>query len=167
MKLGKKILAAFATVSLVVGGIMIGYVAIFSMDRAESFNINDPSASARVLLATQGSKFKNEVIRRVTTDVQGLDVFVRVIDVFDLPTIKTDDWNAVIVLHTWEVGEPPAVVSAFEKSCPHDKLFDITTSGDGHYQLAGVDGITSASAPYEVARVSGAISDRINRTLQP
>lgn len=167
MKLGRKLLAAFATLVLVVGGIMIGYVAVFSMDKGQSLSVNDSTLSKRVLLATQGSKFKDEVLRRVVADVQGLPVYVQVIDVFDLPAVHPEEWNNVIVFHTWEVGEPPAVVTEFEKHCPHEKLFDVTTSGDGHYHLEGVDGITSASAPVEAARVSGAISQRIKSTLEP
>jgi hypothetical protein len=118
----------------------------FSMSAARPFEVNDPRTSPRVLIATQGSAFKDAVVARVVEQLKTRPAYVKVVDLSALPGIDAGDWNAVLILHTWEMRKPPREVQAFvDRAQATGKLVVLTTSGAGSFKLEGVDAISSAS----------------------
>jgi len=71
------------------------------MDVAESFEVNTPKSEIRVLIATQGSEFKDAVVAGVVDHLKRKGAYIKVIDVSALPQVNENKWNAVVVLHTW------------------------------------------------------------------
>jgi len=122
------------------------YLAQHSMDAASGFEVNDPQATQRVLIATQGSTFKDAVVTGLVDSLRPRGIHVKVVDIAALPDVAENDWNAIVILHTWEMGRAPAAVTAFARNIrERRKLLVLTTSGAGDMRLAGVDVISSAS----------------------
>lgn len=149
MKKWKKFLIVFLALGIVSIGTLSWYAAHFSMEPATGFEVNSDTLRTRVLIATQGSAFKNAVVTKVVDSLKSESLYFKVIDVSFLPSISESDWDAIIILHTWEYSKPPATVKDFISGIgKREKIMVVTTSGSDS-MMEGVDGISSASKPSE------------------
>jgi hypothetical protein len=124
----------------------VWYKAYYSMEIAIPFEINNPSESNKILIASQGSEFKNQLVASITDSLKLLPVYIKVIDVSLLPEIVIENWNVVILLHTWEIGKPPNSVQNFvNKNETSTNIIVMTTSGNGKEAILGIDAISGAS----------------------
>jgi hypothetical protein len=145
---------------------MVWYKQTYSMKVAEAFDVNNPSSKDHILIATQGSEFKDSVVRQVVSTLKAKSVYIKVIDVSDLPGVKEADWTAIVILHTWENWKPQKDVKLFiEQINDKQRLIVLATSGQGNYRIEGIDAITSASKLTEVASKSEEITKRVERLL--
>lgn len=169
-KLKKFIKLAIITIVVIVVAIFlfgVWYKYTYSMEKAMSREVNDPKLATKILIATQGSEFKNKVVSDIISRLSDRPVYIKVIDVEELANVDPKDWTAIAIIHTWEVGEPPKVVADFVKAANASDLIILATSGDGHYHIEGVDGITSASKADDVDRCVREILNRIEIKLAP
>lgn len=147
----KKILIVSGAVLLSFVLFVLWYGVTYAMDEVSTEEFNDSSLSDKVLIATQGSKYKNKVVDEVVNQLKDKPIYIKVMDVSHLDQIKEEEWNAIVILHTWENWKPePHSTEFVERSNDKSKLFVISTSGSGDNHLDDVDGITSASNLDEV-----------------
>ena len=111
-----------------------------------------------MLIATQGSEFKDAVVDGIVAHLRARAVYVKVIDISELAGVDEDPWSAIVLIHTWEMRKPPPAVKTFvDRTRNTNKLVVLTTSGAGDFRMPGVDAISSASvvaeAPLQVAAV--------------
>jgi hypothetical protein len=161
--------------TLLVGAVMVATLAAFStwykihysMDVARSFEVNDPhSTKPRVLVATQGSEFKDAVVSGVVDHLETRPAYVKVIDVSALPGVNEDEWDAIVIVHTWEMRKPQADAQAFkERARNARKLVVLSTSGAGDFKMEGVDLISSASILADVPARVEAITVKVDAIL--
>lgn len=132
---------------------LVWFQSAYSMDKIDSYEINESSLDNRVLIASQGSKYKIETVKGITDHFQKDSVYFKVIDVSLLKEIKPADWDAIIILYTWEIWKPEENSKLFlTDSYDASKMFVIATSmsGEPGNQIEGVDGITGPSDLSEV-----------------
>jgi hypothetical protein len=166
MKPWKKILLAVAVVPVALFLFATWYAVHFSMGTAKTFEVNRPEVREHVLIATQGSAFKDAIVKRVADRLEKRPAYVKVIDVASLGDVREADWNAIVVLHTWEMSKPPAAVKAFvDRAQARDKLVVLATSGEGHQHIQGVDTITSASVMAKAPAQADQMLSRIEKVL--
>lgn len=166
MKTWKKVLIAAALVPIALLAFATWYAVHYSMHEARPFEVNSPSAREHVLIATQGSAFKDAVVQGVVDRLETRPVYVKVIDVGQLPSVRESDWNAIVLLHTWQMSKPPDAVRAFvDRSESRDKLVVLATSGEGTEHIAGLDTITSASRKADVPARVDEIVHRVEKVL--
>ena len=145
----KKILIVSGSIILSFILFIFWYSVTYSMDKVSSKEFNDSSLSDKVLIATQGSTYKNEVVDEVVNQ---------------LDQAREEEWNAIVILHTWENWKPELNSAKFvDRSRDRSKLFVISTSGSGDYHLKGVDGITSASDLSSVSNDAEKIVDFVEK----
>jgi hypothetical protein len=143
------------------------YLVQNSMSVARGFEVNDPKARPRVLIATQGSAFKDAVVTGVVDGLGQRGAYVKVIDISSLGGVHEKDWNAIVILHTWQMGQPPVQVKEFVHGAREPyKLVALATSGRGDFKLDGVDAISSASRMAEVPARVAEVMTRVNSILQ-
>jgi hypothetical protein len=119
-----------------------------------------------VLIATQASSYKNAVTAGLIARLEGRSASIQVIDVNGLGAVKPADWNAIVLIHTWEGGKPPAAVKAFVDRLPsRQKLVVLTTSGQGDFTMEGVDAVTSASKMVDVPANARDLGNRVDALL--
>ena len=136
------------------------------MDISPSYSVNTPEATRHLLIATQGSTFKNDVLDQVIEEIKKRDVFIRVIDVSGLSKTEASKWDAVFVFHTWEFSKPPKPVALFaEKNKNSPNCLYFATSRVGTDLIEGVDGISGASIMSEASKRSNEIVSRINQII--
>ena len=134
------------------------YKSNYSMDIAQALTVTVPNAKHQLLIASQGSVYKNSVVEGIIAAAKERQMAIEVIDVSGLSTVKLEDWNVIVILHTWENWTPQVDAKTFLQRHPNrDKIIVLTTSGQGELKMPGVDAITSASlsahAPLHVAEI--------------
>jgi hypothetical protein len=165
-KRARRVLVSIAAVAIAVIAFLGWYRLHFAMGHAEEFSVNDPSSERRVLIATQGSAFKNAVVSGVVERLEQRPIFVRVVDVGALSDVKDSEWDAIVVLHTIEYGRAPPAAQAFvDRAADPRRVVVLSTSGAGDFKIEGIDAISSASRMTDVpARVDELIA-RIDAVL--
>ena len=139
----------------------------YSMDTIQGFEQGDSESSMQILVASQGSEYKIEVVDGILNEFADEDVYFNVIDVSSLEEVNPDEWSAVILLHTWEIFEPEENSEEFIKAhYTPEKVFVVTTSGFGNKQIKGVDGITGPSKIDQVDRHVEEITECINSIIE-
>ena len=139
----------------------------YSMDRAESFEVNSSELHNKVLIASQGSDFKMNLVSSIVDDLRDREVYIKVIDVADLKNVKEETWNAIVIIHTWEYNQPQKDASNFiDGAINPENLIIIGTSGSGDLRIKGIDGMSSASMMSEIKGTTEFVLSKIEEKLQ-
>ena len=167
----KKVIIGIAALALTTFAFLTWYKFHYSMDVAESFEVNTPESKHRVLIATQGSEFKDVMAARIIEHLKKKNVYIKVIDVTALPQINDDKWNAILVLHTWENLKPQADSKVFlDRVQDLSKVIVLSTSGNGGHKIEGVHAITSASVmtdiPSHILDIKNRLDSILDRDIQ-
>ncbi|HEX5168830.1 MAG TPA: hypothetical protein VFW11_06635 [Cyclobacteriaceae bacterium] len=167
MKILKRIgiiLGAFLILALL---FTVWYRATFSMEMAKEFEVNEAvDMQQRVLIATQGSEFKNAVVHGLVENLKDRPVYIKVIDISHLKAVHANEWAVIVIIHTWEYQKPPAPVKEFaDQVQSNENIVMLATSGDGGFKLEGFDAISSASKQSEVNTEVKTLLAKIERIL--
>ncbi len=159
--------------------IFIGFVTMFllfllwyqnkyAMGVAESYHINADQLNKTLLIATQGSNFKNKITSGIVNYYKADSLHIQVVDISSLDTLKVKNYNAIFIIHTWETWNPPVAVEKFIKRTKKEayKIVVFTTSGDGKYKMEGVDAITGESKLVDVPIYIDEITSKLNLILK-
>lgn len=160
------LLISVAALAIAVTGFLAWYRVHFAMNPVEGFTVNDPSSEQHLLIATQGSAFKDAVVAGVVERLSERPIFIQVVDVTALPDADESDWDAIIVLHTIEYGKAPAPAQTFvDRVGQSGKVVVLSTSGAGDFKIEGIDAISSASRMTDVPGRVDKILSRIESLL--
>jgi len=160
------VIGSIVVVLLVVFGI---YLLMNKQGVIEPFEVNNPELGQKVLIASQGSDFKNAVVESLTQYLREKPVYTKVIDVTALAEVNEDEWDAVVLIHTTEKWKlQPDVKAYLDRAEDISKVVPLTTSGSGEWKTKdfNVDVITSASKMSEMNSVLGKIISRLNVLLE-
>lgn len=139
----------------------------YSMDKVEEYQINSTNYNQKLLIATQGSVFKNTLTKSIIENYKQDSIFINVIDVSSLSKINPKEYNAILLMHTWENWSPPVDIKNFIKKTEQykDKIIVFTTSGQGNYRMENVDALTGESILENVSVFSKEIIKKLNSLL--
>jgi hypothetical protein len=166
----KKIGYSILAMVLLFGVFLVWYQWRYAMKTATSYEVNTPSEDRKLLIATQGSAFKNTIVQGLVDYYRQDSIFIKIIDVTDLSKIHPEDFSALVIIHTWENWKPPAAVKSFvqENEAQKNKMVIFTTSGEGNYKMENVDAITGESiledAPLVVDKIINKLKPLLIRT---
>lgn len=143
------------------------YKFTYSMDVADRYEIRATQQSQELLIATQGSDFKNGVVQEVVTHFKADSVSIKVEDISALDKTDPNDFNALLLIHTWENWKPPVQIENFihRTKINQDKIVVITTSGNGTYRMDNIDAITGESKPENILPIAEEAIKRIQTIL--
>jgi hypothetical protein len=166
---------ALKIILIVIGVVVILIVALFAilllMNRqgvVEPYAIGETEAEAKVLIASQGSKFKNALVDSLTSRLTDESVYIGVIDVTGFGEIKEDDWDAIVIIHTTEQSAPPADVKQYlDRAQDLSKVIMVTTSGSGEWKSGDydVEAITSASKTEEIPGITDDVVEKLGQLV--
>ena len=160
------LLISIALLAVVVIAFLAWYRIHFAMSPVEAFAVNEPSSGQRLLIATQGSAYKDAVVGGIVERLRQRPIFIRVIDVSVLADVNDSEWDAIVVLHTIEYGKPPAPAQAFvDRTGDARKVVVLSTSGAGDFKIEGIDAISSASRMADVPARVDELLGRIETVL--
>lgn len=149
--------------------VLVGYRLFFSQKIAESFEVNSPELATKVLVATQGSSFKNALVAGITEDLGKKQVYIKVIDVSALPEINEAEWHALVLVNTCQGGKMQADAKDYlARAKELEKIILLITSGSGSWKPedSPVDSISSASRKKQVQPLVTEILKRLDGILE-
>ena len=144
------------------------YKIIFSQKKMESFELNDIYFDKHILIASQGSKFKNQLINDIINEFKGEEIYIKVIDVSLLNTTKYPDWDFIIIINAIEANKLSESVDQFiKKNNSDNNIILITTSGSGKFKGRdyNIDAISTASRVKNIDNIKKLVIDKINSVL--
>lgn len=166
MTKSRKYAMVLVVIICIIFTVLIWYKYQYSMDFAKTFTVTVPQAKHKLLIATQGSPYKNAVVDGVLEAAKERLMTVEVIDVSLLSRINLEDWSAIVIIHTWENWQPQVDAAQFAQNHPDtDKLIFLSTSGQGDLKIPRVDAITSASSLVDVPKHVAEIVHRMDAML--
>lgn len=128
------------------GLLAIWYDSKYSMGITSEESYGSLDAQYRVLIATQQSEYKDILTNEIIDELRSKDVYIMKCDVTQLPSKKSELFDAILLIHTWEVGKPPVeVIDFIGNTHIKDKIYTICTSGSGDEKITYIDGISGAS----------------------
>lgn len=127
---------------LIAGGLILVLLVFFAIYRLihrqgiiETQEITSPSVKFNVLIASQGSQFKDNLVDSIVNILKERSVNAKIIDVTGLTLINESDWDALIFIHTTEKWQLQPDVKAFlDRAKDLNKIMLVTTSGDGKWK---------------------------------
>lgn len=143
------------------------YRLTYSMELAQNRGINSTTLPTKLLVATQGSDFKDAVVTNVINFYRKDSVHIKTIDISKLPRMDPKKYDVILILHTWEYGKPPRVVTQFinDNERLNNRMIVYTTSGAGTNRIEGIDAMTGESILENASDVSDEIIEQIEILL--
>ena len=165
----KKITLSITVLGLLFILFAVWYKYQYSMDTAKSFEVNTSMLDRKLIIATQGSEFKNEITKNIVEFYKPDSIYIKVVDISSLSEIDPQNWNALVIMHTWENWKPPIDVKAFidRTQAFQNKIVVLTTSGQGSFKMKGIDAITGESKLEKTASYAHLIIERLDPLLKP
>ena len=165
----------FKRVLMVIGALIVLFVIVFGiyllMNRqsvAEPFEVGAPDMGRKILIATQGSEYKDLMLDTLTARLTGEDVYISVIDISGLKEIDQKDWDAEIIIHTTEGWKLPDPVKEYLDRIENpEEVILLITSGNGNWKPedSKVDVLTSASQVSDIQEKANSIEKKVNSLL--
>ena len=168
MKILKKILWTLAILLLVLFAFAVWYKYEFSMAEVPERTVNAPGLERKLIIATQGSKFKDSITDGLVARYGSDSVFIRIVDVSKLPEVRLDDYQAMVLMHTWENWKPQIAVDSFInrlKEHEKQKIVVLSTSGQGDFKMENIDAITGESTLEDISKHLDAIIRKVDPLL--
>jgi hypothetical protein len=165
LKIGLIVLGSLILLLLIVFGI---FWLLNRQGVVEPFESGDPSSEYRVLVASQGSEFKDAVVESLVVHLEGIPAYISVIDVGGLSEVNEDDWDALVLVGTVEQWKLQKDVTAYlDRAKQVNKVVVLTTAGDESWTLKGydVEAISSASKSEEIGTVVNRIRSKLDSLL--
>lgn len=161
----KKILTFLSIVVLCILGYSIWYVNKYSMSIIDTQVISSKMAEHKILVASQGSDFKNVLLDSLLQRISSPDRYIKVTDATKA-SLEELNYDAYILIHTWEIYHPPACITfLLQQIDEHESVFSISTSGSGHLQLPEIDGISGASVLTNIEPMIDSTSTWLDKVL--
>ncbi|MEW7290025.1 hypothetical protein [Aquimarina sp. 2304DJ70-9] len=165
----KRILILVVGSAIVLFAVFWGwYEYTYSMDTVIPFEVNNPNLETKVLIASQGSKFKDSLVQGVLRHYEKDTIYFKVIDVYTLFTVNIDKWDALLIINSWEYGSPPRNVKKFIKNYPDqlDKLIILSTVGSSNIALEDVDVISGESIIEKTSHYTNVLVKRLDKIIK-
>ncbi len=162
-------------IKVVIGLILIGfsgfwiwYEYTYSMDTVIPFEVKDPNLETKVLIASQGSRFKDSLVQGILKHYQKDSIHFKVIDAYTMFTVDINKWDALVIINSWEYGSPPRNVKKFIKNHPDqlDKLIILSTVGSSNIALENVDVISGESIIEKTPHYTKILVERLNKIIK-
>jgi hypothetical protein len=166
---------------LLIAGIILGTIIViltvfyiilvifYGQEKAEEFEVNKPPIDIKMLVAYQGSAYKNTLVENLLNQLKDESIYIKLIDVDGLENIRLSDWDCVVIINTCERGTMNDSVKSFLKRADSlDRIILHTTSGGGVWKTKdfNIDTITGASDLEDIDKVTDDILKRIITILK-
>ena len=132
--------------------------------KIDSFEVNNSELNTKILIASQGSEFKNALLNNIVYKIDNDSTYIKVIDVSLLNELEPDNWNAVIIINTCIADKINTDVRKYlVKSRNEIPTVLFITAGDGRWKPnnLSVDAISSASRMSKVENLSKDIFNKL------
>ena len=142
------------------------YVILFYPRKAESFEFTIANPIKRVLIATQGSEFKNSLTNILCDSLREASIYIRGIDVRELDEVHEEDWDKILIINSLIVRINNKVNQFITSTDSPEKYLVFVTSGGADWLPPSqfrIEALTSASRSEYIDDLVHLITDWINK----
>jgi len=142
------------------------YVILYYPRKAEPFEVNTLNPARRILIATQGSDFKDTLTEVLCNSLRQSSVYIRGIDVGDLSEVDDADWDRVLIINSFIIWLNRDVDRFITRTLRREKILVFVTSGGADWMPQPefrVDALTSASRKAYIDDLVHMITDWIDK----
>lgn len=142
------------------------YMILHYPRKAESFEINTANQSKSILIATQGSDFKQMLVKTLCDSLKKSSLYIRGIDVGDLAKINGKEWDRILIINSFIIRLNKKVERFINSTPEPEKILVFVTSGGADWQPQSqlkVDAITSASRKLYINELVHLIADWVDK----
>ena len=129
------------------------------------------TASTRILIASESTRFKNQLVKELVDSLDNNNTYLRVIDhrKKELDQERASEYSAVVIINSGVNSQVrPWVTEWLRDANPRTHIVLLTTYRDRGWEAKyprGVDSITSPSKVKEAAKVAHSITQRVERIV--
>lgn len=122
------------------------YINKYEMKEVNQEYFGNILAPTKLLISTQGSDYKDKLTKELVCRIDKKNIYIDKCDITQLSTKNPNDYNAIILIHTWEISNAPKEVFEFlNRNTAINRVFALSTSRNGDEKIPKVDGISGAS----------------------
>jgi hypothetical protein len=170
LSIWKKIAIVFLLVIIVAAGGALTYRIIKTQGVVDDYTVNAEVDSPKLVIATQKSNFKDEVLRQAIEELKKQDIKITVTDVTRLSELEDSDWDGMVILTTVESGQIQQDSHEFLENYKneYDRIGVIYTADSNSWKHKDIeiDAISSASMKKNTDPCVQAILDKSNAVLE-
>ena len=147
-KLLKILLTIILSLVTIIIILFITYIIVNIQGVIEPFQVGNPQATNKILIASQGSDFKENLLETLVQELKSNDKYLYVVDCTKLGDEILSDWDAIVIIHSAQIHKMPREAELFlKRSVDLSKVILVSTSGAGDDKIEGfeVDAISTAS----------------------
>ena len=163
-------LICICSIVLFLGVALVIYRIVKYQGVADTVRYNTEISNPRLLIATQQSSFKDEVVKKVVDELKKEKINILVTDVTKLGEIKRSDWDAAIIITTVQSGQIQEDSHRFLENnidnMSHIGVVYTADSGDWKSNDLDIDAISSASNIVNIESVIDRILDKSKSLLE-
>ena len=121
----------------------------------------------QLLIANEGSHFKDSVVSVLTKHYSSKPVNIKIIPLSALSQIEPKEYHAIVILHSWYTWKPPPEVEGFVQKHHNclENIVSFSTSFYGNLKMKELDGITGASKMSDASGYAQKLIEKINPLL--
>ncbi|MBU8923110.1 MAG: hypothetical protein KOO63_14925 [Bacteroidales bacterium] len=169
MKKWLKILIGIVATPVLLAGILLLIYVLWNIQGViEPFQRGNPDAKYKVLVASQGSEYKESLTDELIKNIEADSIFISVIDVTGLESIDEKNWDAIVIIHTMQIHKMPKQAMRFLEGMPDlNKVMLVSTSGAGDDQVDyfEVDAVSTVSRKSLIPRVVELVIPKLEEDL--
>ena len=164
----KILIAVIATPIVIIIIFASAYLIMNLQGVIEPYQVGNPDAECKILITSQGSKFKDKLLEDLVYQLKSDTVYMSILDCTSLDEEKVTDWDVILIIHTTQIhGMPEAAKNYLERVSDLSKVVLVTTSGGGDEAVTefGVDAISTASRLASIDKVAGWTISKVQNIL--
>lgn len=165
----KILIGIVATPILLFAILLVVYILMNRQGIIEPFEVGDSKAENRILIASQGSEFKNSLVEKLIDEFKDSDNFLSVIDCTELEKENHEYWDAIIIIHTMQIHKMPKEAQLFlaeEKDLSRIMLVSTSGGGDDFVTDFDVDAISTPSRASVTPQIIDWVSVKVDDILK-
>ena len=164
----KKFLIGLIIVSVGLAIFMTIYMMMYSQRVIEPFEVGEKSSTEKILIASQGSDYKDMFVKKVIERLENDSLYINVIDVTEIEKENTDDYKAVLIINSIEMYDMQENAKNFISVSGKDNVIMLATSGNGAMgpKDESVDAITTASTVEDIDDKVDEVSKRLHVVIK-
>lgn len=164
----KILIGIVATPILLFAILLVVYILMNRQGVIEPFEVGDSRAENRILIASQGSDFKNSLVNKLVDEFKASDNYLSIIDCTELEKENHDYWDAIIIIHTMQIHRMPKEAQVFlaeEKDLSRIMLVSTSGGGDDVVTEFEVDAISTPSRSSITPKIMEWVKEKMKNKL--
>ena len=164
----KVVLIILSVPIILIIALLSAYIIMNWQGVIDPYQVGDPNAPKKVLIASQGSDFKNILLEDMVGQLKSDNIYMSIIDCTSLKKDNSTDWNAIVIIHTTKVHQMPKYVSTYlQRFSDLSRFILVSTSGGGDEMITEfeVDAISTASRLSDANKIASRVVSKVENIL--